>query len=79
MEEFKQRFIETAWSKFGIKAIESINFEQAFAILDEMKQCNIAVVVGQSEQLCPKCGSDNLETADNGNDNLCNYCGWIWA
>lgn len=36
-------------------------------------------VVGQSEQLCPKCGSDNLETADNENDNLCNYCGWIWA
>lgn len=39
----------------------------------------LALVVGQSEQLCPKCGSDNLETADNENDNLCNYCGWIWA
>jgi hypothetical protein len=36
-------------------------------------------VVEQSEQLCPNCGSDNLETADNENDNLCNYCGWIWA
>jgi len=36
MGEFKQRFIDTAYSKFGIKAIESINFEQAFAILDEI-------------------------------------------
>ena len=54
MEDFKLRFIETAYTKFGIKAIESINFEQAFAILDEMQQCNIANVVGQSEQLCKK-------------------------
>ena len=45
MEDFKLRFIETAYTKFGIKAIESINFEQAFAILDEMQQCNIANVV----------------------------------
>lgn len=50
MDEFKQRFIDTAYSKFGIKAIESINFEQAFAILDEMQQCNIANVVERSEQ-----------------------------
>ena len=63
MEDFKLRFIETAYTKFGIKAIESINFEQAFAILDEMQQCNIANVVGQSEQLkplppneCKQCG-----------------------
>ena len=54
MEDFKLRFIETAYTKFGIKAIESINFEQAFAILDEMQQCNIANVVWQREQLCKK-------------------------
>ena len=45
----------------------------------QLKNCFIHDVVGQSEQLCPKCGSDNLDTADNENDNLCNYCGWIWA
>jgi hypothetical protein len=37
MEEFKQEFINVAYSEFGIKAIESINFEQAFAILDKMQ------------------------------------------
>ena len=51
MEEFKQQFINVAYSEFGIKAIESINFEQAFAILDKMQQLRIHHVAGQSEQL----------------------------
>ena len=50
MEEFKQQFINVAYSEFGIKAIESINFEQAFAILDKIQQLRLADVVGQSEQ-----------------------------
>ena len=45
MEEFKQEFINVASSEFGIKAIESINFEQAFAILDKMQQLRIHDVV----------------------------------
>lgn len=65
MDEFKQRFIDTAYSKFGIKAIESINFEQAFAILDEMQQCNIADVIVPKGTLC-----DNLD-ANNNCKNMC--------
>ena len=49
MEEFKQQFINVAYSEFGIKAIESINFEQAFAILDKMEQLRLGAVVGRSE------------------------------
>ena len=57
MEEFKKEFINVAYSEFGIKAIESINFEQAFAILDKMQQLRIHFVVGRSEQLvCTFCG-----------------------
>jgi len=44
MKNFKQKFINTAYSKFGIKANGSIDFEQAFAIIDEIEQCNIANV-----------------------------------
>lgn len=56
MEDFKQEFINVAYSEFGIKAIESINFEQAFAILDKMQQLRIHDVVGRSEQLvCEEC------------------------
>lgn len=51
MEEVKQQFIDVAYSEFGIKAIESINFEQAFAILDKMQQLRLGTVVGRSEQL----------------------------
>ena len=61
---------------------ESVSVQQALLkVWNECKQEQLRLhdVVGQSEQLCPKCGSDNLETADNENDNLCNYCGWIWA
>jgi hypothetical protein len=54
MEEFKQEFINVAYSEFGIKAIESINFEQAFAILDKMQQLRIHDIVKQSEQLPQK-------------------------
>jgi hypothetical protein len=40
----------------------------------------LLVVVGAlGEQLCPNCGSDNIEKSDKENDNECNYCGWIWA
>jgi hypothetical protein len=53
MEEFKKEFISVAYSEFGIKAIESINFEQAFAILDKMQALRIHDVVGRSEQLKP--------------------------
>ena len=64
MEEFKQEFINVAYSEFGIKAIESINFEQAFAILDKMQALRIHDVVGRSEQLpCSKCG--DYGTMDN--------------
>ena len=52
MENFKQEFINRAYSNFGIKANESINFEQAFAIIDEIEQLSISDVVGRSEQLC---------------------------
>jgi hypothetical protein len=55
MEEFKQEFINVAYSEFGIKAIESINFEQAFAILDKMQALRIHDAVGQSEQLVCDC------------------------
>jgi hypothetical protein len=37
------------------------------------------VVGALAEQLCPKCGSDNIESSDKENDNECNYCGFIWA
>ena len=47
MEEFKQEFINVAYSEFGIKAMESINFEQAFAILDKMQQLRLDVVSGR--------------------------------
>ena len=50
MENFKKKFIDTAYSKFGVKANESINFEQAFAIIDEIEQCNIANVVVSEAQ-----------------------------
>jgi Zn finger protein HypA/HybF involved in hydrogenase expression len=46
---------------------------------EQVKNCSIPDVVGQSEQLCPNCGSDNTELADKDNDNQCNYCKWIWA
>lgn len=40
----------------------------------------LLIVVGAlAEQLCPKCGSDNIESSDKENDNECNYCGFIWA
>jgi len=40
----------------------------------------LLIVVGAlAEQLCPKCGSDNIEPSDKANDNGCNYCGFIWA
>jgi predicted RNA-binding Zn-ribbon protein involved in translation (DUF1610 family) len=40
----------------------------------------LLIVVGAlAEQLCPKCGSDNIEPSDKENDNECNYCGLIWA
>lgn len=40
----------------------------------------LLIVVGAlAEQLCPKCGSDNVELSDKENDNECNYCGFIWA
>jgi hypothetical protein len=55
MEEFKQEFINVAYSEFGIKAIESINFEQAFAILDKMQALRKHDVVGRSEQLVCDC------------------------
>ena len=61
---------------------ESVSVQQALLQVwneCEQEQLRLHFVGGQSEQLCPKCGSDNLETADNENDNLCNYCGWIWA
>ena len=45
MEEFKQEFINVAYSEFGIKSIESIDFKQAFAILDKMQQLRIHGVV----------------------------------
>ena len=51
-EEFKKQFINVAYSEFGIKAIESINFEQAFAILDKMEQLRQPPVVERSEQSC---------------------------
>ena len=44
MEEFKQEFINVAYYEFGIKAIESITFEQAFAILDKMQQLRLGNV-----------------------------------
>jgi hypothetical protein len=37
------------------------------------------VVGALDEQLCPRCGSDNIEPSDKENDNECNYCGFIWA
>jgi hypothetical protein len=46
----------------------------------KLKLLGIADVVGAlAEQLCPKCGSDNIEPSDKDNDNECNYCGFIWA
>ena len=45
MQEFKQEFINVAYSEFGIKSIESIDFKQAFAILDKMQQLRIHGVV----------------------------------
>jgi len=40
----------------------------------------LLIVVGAlAEQLCPRCGSDNIEPSDKENDNECNYCGFIWA
>jgi hypothetical protein len=72
MEEFKQEFINVAYSEFGIKAIESINFEQAFAILDKMQALRIHDVVGRSEQLC-EC---KMKTLPDGNIRLtmCKKC-----
>ena len=63
MKNFKKQFIETAYSKFGVKANESINFEQAFAIIDEMEQCNkhfdsnneVAVCKTTVKDVCKKC------------------------
>jgi hypothetical protein len=57
MEDFKRQFINVAYSEFGIKAIKSINFEQAFAILDKMQALRIHDVVGRSEQYCDWCSS----------------------
>jgi fructose/tagatose bisphosphate aldolase len=59
MEDFKRQFINIAYSEFGIKAIESINFEQAFAILDKMQALRQPLVVGRSEQLvCDWCNTE---------------------
>jgi hypothetical protein len=62
MEDFKRQFINVAYSEFGIKAIERINFEQAFAILDKMQALRLNDVVGQSEQLPCDCGAQLKET-----------------
>ena len=46
----------------------------------QWKILRLLIVVGAlAEQLCPKCGSDNIEPSDKENDNECNYCGFIWA
>ena len=58
MEDFKKQFINVAYSEFGIKAIESINFEQAFAILDKMEQLRLSAIVERSEQLCSNLDKD---------------------
>ena len=47
-------------------------------LLEARKQLALYNAVEQSEQLCPKCGSDNLELNDN-SENLCNYCGNVWV
>jgi len=76
MEEFKQQFIDVAYSEFGIKAIESINFEQAFAILDKMQQLRLGAAVGQSEQL--KCGNSKPPCSPNIKFGCleCTECNW---
>jgi len=68
--------------KVAFDTLPDANKRTMIEIADRLLNFNLLrlhFVVGQGEQLCPKCGSDNLETADNENDNLCNYCGWIWA
>jgi tRNA(Ile2) C34 agmatinyltransferase TiaS len=79
MEEFKQEFINVAYSEFGIKAIESINFEQAFAILDKMQALRIHDVVGRSEQLCPRCKSPLIYKRVHTDGYSCNNCFHDWA
>ena len=55
MENTKQKFIDLAYSKFGIKANGKITFEQAFEIIDEL-ELTIPDVVKRSEPLiCPEC------------------------
>lgn len=44
------------------------------------QQCNIADVVGRSEQLtCPRCNSTNILNPDKDNDAQCIECAFIWA
>lgn len=70
MEEFKQQFIHVAYSEFGIKAIESINFEQAFAILDKMQQLRTSAE--RSEQLvCSRCNENEKQKVE---DPYCIEC-----
>jgi hypothetical protein len=44
----------------------------------ELKKLRLADVSGRSEQLCPECGSNDIELIVCG-DLGCNNCGNIWA
>ena len=78
MEEFKKQFINVAYSEFGIKAIESINFEQAFAILDKMEQFRLGAVVVSEEraELCdnPNCEDGIVDRDYYGHPIYCQVC-----
>ena len=67
------------WNNLEECLKDSILTNNVIEHMERYAALRIHDVVGQSEQLCPNCGSDNLETADNEIDNLCNYCRWIWA
>lgn len=60
--DFKQKFIDLAHSKFGIKPNGSINFEQAFEVLDEIDQREQFICPNEEledkkrcEELCEGC------------------------
>jgi len=77
-----QTEVQKIHHQFGVSEKANYEIQKLFdkAIKEAVNEAlRIHDVVGQSEQLCPNCGSDNLETADNEIDNLCNYCRWIWA
>lgn len=51
-----------------------------FCLLHDLQQCNIANVVGQSEQLfCPRCNGNNIDPTFYTDGYGCNDCGEYWA